>query len=80
MKVSRECSPIFKFANTSQVGLVMSRERNEHPVESVVVGSWKSFIYIRTAVPNLQKKKKKKKRKKKGGGQWYRYHPSKKGQ
>ena len=55
--------------NTNQVGQSMSRGRNEHLVKSVVVGSRKSFIYIGTAVPNLQKKKKEKKK-----GQWYRYH------
>ena len=57
--------------NTNQVGQSMSKERNEHPVKSVVVGSRKSFIYIGTvvpnyttvAVPNLQKKKNKKKTK-----------------
>ena len=57
MKVSRECSPIFKFVNTSQVGRVMSRERNEHPVESVRESSIKSFIY-RHCCSNLKKKKK----------------------
>ena len=56
MKVSRECSPIFKFVNTSQVGRVMSRERNEHPVESVMESSLKSFIY-RHCYSNLKKKK-----------------------
>ena len=51
--------------NTNQIGQSMSRERNEHPVKSVVVGSRESFIYIGTYVPNLQKKKKKKQKKRK---------------
>ena len=38
VQVSGECNPIFKFANTSQVGRVMGRERNEHPVESETEG------------------------------------------
>ena len=45
VKVSRECSTIFKSLNTSQVGRGMSRERNEHPVESEMEGIRKSSIY-----------------------------------
>ena len=54
---SRECSTIFSSVNTSQVGRVMSKERNEHPVESVIEGSRKSFIY-RHYCSNYKKKKK----------------------
>ena len=59
VKVSRECSTIFSFVNTSQVRRGMSRERNEHPVESEMEGIWKSSIYW-TAVPKLKKNYKKK--------------------
>ena len=45
VKVSRECSTIFSSVNTSQVGRGMSRERNEHPVESEMEGIRKSSIY-----------------------------------
>ena len=45
VKVSRECSTIFSSVNTSQVGRGMSRERNEHPVESEMKGIRKSSIY-----------------------------------
>ena len=45
MKVLRGCSPIFSSVNTSQVGRGMSRERNEHPVESEMEGIWKYSIY-----------------------------------
>ena len=66
VKVSRECSTIFKFVkNTNQVGQSMSRERNEHLVESEMEGSRKRvyiyiyiYIYIGTVV--LKKKKRKK--------------------
>ena len=45
MKVSRECSTIFSSVNTSQVARGLSRERNEHPVESEMEGIQKSSIY-----------------------------------
>ena len=45
VKVSRECSTIFSSANTSQVGRGISRERNEHPVESEMEDIRKSSIY-----------------------------------
>ena len=45
VKVSKECSTIFSYVNTSQVGRGMSRERNEHPVESEMKGIRKSSIY-----------------------------------
>ena len=45
VKVSRECSTIFSSVNTIQVGRGMSRERNEHPVESKMEGIRKSYIY-----------------------------------
>ena len=61
VKVSRECSTIFSFMNTSQVGRGMSSERNEHPVESEMEGIRKISIYWHYC---LKKKKK----------QWYQYH------
>ena len=45
VKVSRECSTIFSSVNTSQVGRGMSREINEHPVESEMEGILKSSIF-----------------------------------
>ena len=45
VKVLRECSTIFSSVNTSQVGRGMSRERNEHLVESEMEGIQKSSIY-----------------------------------
>ena len=56
VKVSRECSTIFKFVNTSQVGRVMSRERNERPVESMMEGCRKISIY-RHCYSNFFKKR-----------------------
>ena len=78
VKVSRECSTIFKFVNISQVGRGMSRERNEHPVESEMEDIRRISIYWHTA---FSKKKKKKKRQwYRYHTYWYRYHPSKKRQ
>ena len=57
MQVSRECSTIFSSVNTIQVGRGMSRERNEHLVESKMEGIRKSSIYWHFC----SKKKKKKK-------------------
>ena len=57
VKVSRECSTIFSSVNTSQVGQGMSRERNEHPVESEMEGIQKSYIYWHCC-SKIKKKKK----------------------
>ena len=58
--MSRECSIIFSFVNTSQVGQGMSREMNEHSVESETEGIRKG-LYIDTAVPKLKNNNKKNK-------------------
>ena len=63
VKVSRECSPSFKFVNTSQVGRVMSREINEQLVESETEGSRKGYIYILALLFQNKKKTNIKKKK-----------------
>ena len=57
VKVSRECSIIFSSVNTSQIGRGMSRERNEHLVESEMKGIRKSSIYWHCC-SKIKKKKK----------------------
>ena len=56
VKVSRECSTIFSFVNTSQVGRGMSRERNEHPVESEMEGILEKFYILALFFQNKNKK------------------------
>ena len=51
--------------NTNQVGQSMSRERNEHSMDSKMEGIRKGYIYISALLFQIYKKKK---------GQWYRYH------
>ena len=60
VKVSRECSTIFMFVNTSQVGRCMNKERNEHPVESEMEGIRRSSIYWHCFLKTHKKKEKKK--------------------
>ena len=46
VKVSKGGSTIVSSVNTNQVGQSMSRERNEHLVESEMEGIRKGYIYI----------------------------------
>ena len=51
--------------NTNQVGQSMSRERNEHSVESEIEGIRKGYIYISALLFQIYQKKKRKKNEKK---------------